>query len=136
MKVALVVLVLLLPVTAGAIEWRTANQVTVAWDAVTKLVDGSAIPSGSTVQYLVLVRTDPNGTPVIAATTTATQVVVTLTSEGKFHVGVTPQRMVAGQVVSEGLTAWSNNPLYAKDGKDWGVVYYLPLSSTKVGTVQ
>uniref|UniRef100_A0A6M3IGW2 Uncharacterized protein n=1 Tax=viral metagenome TaxID=1070528 RepID=A0A6M3IGW2_9ZZZZ len=129
--IALVALLLLLPLNASAIEWRTANQVTVAWDAVTTLEDGTTIPAGSTVQYQVFIRVDPGGTPVAGATTNATQAVITLATEGRFHVGIKAQRLVSGQVVSESLIAWSSNVASAAGGNTWGVVYYLPLAPAK-----
>ena len=47
-------MVAILSLTAFSIEsnattWKVANQVTVAWDAVTTLTDGTPIPAGSTI---------------------------------------------------------------------------------------
>ena len=71
---------------AHALNWHTANQATVAWDPVTTLADGSAIPAGSTIEYTVYLAnsiTDPGKTnPSEIATVAATEYTITLNTEG------------------------------------------------------
>jgi hypothetical protein len=109
---------------AQSMNWKTTNQITVAWDAVTTMNDGSAIPSGSTVQYQVYIRTDPSGTPAQAGSpVTATQATVTFSTEGSFDVGVSAQRMVSSSMVSESPISWSNDPA-ATNNNPFGVKYW------------
>ena len=111
---------------SNATTWKVANQVTVAWDAVTTLTDGTSIPAGSTIQYQVYIRTDPTGNSVASGNPiTALQCLVTFAAEGFYDIGIKAQRVVAGQVVSESVIAWSNDPLVAQGGNDFGVQYYL-----------
>ena len=44
------------------IQWVTSEEVTVAWDAPKKMVDGSPIPAGSVLRYNVYIDTDNNNT--------------------------------------------------------------------------
>ena len=111
---------------SNATTWKVANQVTVAWDAVTTLTDGTPIPAGSTIQYQVYIRTDPTGNPLASGNPiTATQALVTFAAEGFYDIGIKAQRVVSGQVISESTVAWSNDPLVAQGGNDFGVQYYL-----------
>ena len=114
------------PMESNAITWKIANQVTVGWDAVTTLTDGNPIPAGSTIQYQVCIRTDPTGNPVPSGNPiTATQALVTFAAEGFYDIGIVAQRVAGGRVVSESMTAWSNDPLFAQGGNDFGIQYYL-----------
>ena len=56
---------------------------------------------------------------------TTTQSLVTFAAEGFYDIGIKAQRVVSGQVVSESVIAWSNDPLFAQGGNDFGVQYYL-----------
>lgn len=58
---------------------------------------------------------------------TALQSLVTFAAEGFYDIGIKAQRVVGGQVVSESVIAWSNDPSVAQGGNDFGVQYYLPL---------
>lgn len=121
-----------LSMKANAITWKVANQVTVAWDAVTTLTDGTLIPAGSTVQYQIYARVDPAGTAVASGSPlTVLQALVTFAVEGFYDIGVKAQRLVGGQVVSESVISWSNDPLFAQGGNAFGVQYYLPPAGIK-----
>lgn len=77
---------------AFCVEWRSTNQATVAWDAVTTLADGSALPAGHYVHYRIYLAnamTDPDKTvPAILGETAELQYTMTLNTEGKYYVGV------------------------------------------------
>lgn len=113
-------------VAQAQMVWKTANQVTVAWDAVTTLNDGAPLPAGDSIQYQLYIRTDPSGTPVAGGQpiTSATQVTVTFMAEGAYDIGVKAQRMVAGAVVQEIEIAWSNDPAVVAGGQTFGGIYY------------
>jgi hypothetical protein len=103
-------IVLMVPVFALAEEWVTANQVTVAWDAVT-------VPDG-TVSYFVYVKN--TGTGNLLGTidtvngkalleTTNLQAAIAFTEEGKYHIGVATKRIPNGQTEElVSIVNWSN----------------------------
>lgn len=132
---SLCLLMLLFSVPAMAQTWFTANQVTVGWDAVTTLDDGSPLPTGDTVQYrvyLVNAITDPsktNPTEVTTAAITELEYTMTLGVEGKYFVGLLSERIVSGaggEVIPANAIAWSDDPAVAKDGNTFGVQYFIP----------
>ena len=109
----------------AATVWKTANQITVAWDAITTLDDGSPLPTGTTMQYQLYTRTDPSGPPVANGNAvTATQATVTFTTEGQFDIGLKAQRMVNAQVVAESIIVWSNDPAVVQGGNTFGDIYF------------
>src|SRR4030067_852934 len=111
-KTLVIVLLLAISVAANAQTWHTANQSTIAWDAVSTLFDGSPIPSGSTIEYEVYLAnaiTDPQKShPVLAGTTTEPTYLITLNVEGKFLFGVKANRLVGAETVSESAVSWSD----------------------------
>jgi len=94
-------------------QWVTANQATIAWDAVTDSIDGTPLPAGEKIRFIVYLSnadTDPNKTnPAEIATTEAKQHVVTLNVEGRFFVGVRSERFRIdnGAILSSSVIAWS-----------------------------
>ena len=93
-------------VPALAQTWYTANQVTLAWDAVPKV-----LPTDQANKYQVYSRNDlvSLGSP-IGSEITATQLVVSFTTEGRYYLGVEAIRYPAGEAVGIKSTtkAWSN----------------------------
>ena len=55
---------------------------------------------------------------------TALQSLVAFAAEGFYDIGMKALRVVGGQVVPESTVAWSNDPLVAQGGNDFGVQYY------------
>jgi hypothetical protein len=95
---------LLMFTAAHALEWHSANSITLGWDNTnTDLTD---------VSYEVF-RTKHNHTDTLSlGLTNATEMVVTL-PEGKWLLGVASVRIVDGQEVARSEVAWSDDPLYA-----------------------
>ncbi len=125
-----VLLVLFLAGIALAQTWHTANQATVAWDAVL-LDNGDPIPPTDTIEYVVYLSnaiTDPNKlNPVEVATTTNLEQLITLNVEGSYFVGVKAVRKIAdGTNVGESTVAWSDDPQYVQNGQTFGLRYFLP----------
>lgn len=115
---------------ALAQTWHTANQATVAWDAVL-LDNGDPIPPTDTIEYVVYLSnaiTDPDkNNPVEVATTTNTEQLITLNVEGSYFVGVKAVRKIAdGTNVGESVVAWSDDPQYVQNGETFGLRYFLP----------
>ncbi len=117
---------------AQAQTWYPANQKTVAWDAVTKLDDGTALPADSTVQYRIYVVAASNTTksnPTEVTVVTQPTVLITFTAEGKYFVGVKAERMVAGAKVSESTITWSDSASGTQGGTTFGVTFYKGLTA-------
>lgn len=114
-------------VSQAEMNWRTANQITIGWDPVTTLADGSPLPAGESFVYKIYIRTDPAGTPVatnqIITTTSAT---ITFTTEGSFDIGVSTVRFGNNMILAESAIAWSNDPKYVQGGNTFGGKYFLP----------
>lgn len=112
------------------VEWKTTNQATAAWDAVTTLDDGSALPAGNTVKYRVYLSnavTDPDkANPALLGETDQLEYVITLNAEGKYFVGVQSVRF--DETATEvGVSAinWSDTN-GAATPNPFGLVHYLP----------
>ena len=107
MKRLLIILaILIFAAPAMAQTWYTANQVTVAWDAVPKV-----LATDQANKYQVYSRNDlvSLGSK-IGAEITATQLLISLSVEGRYYLGVKSVRYPSGETVgipSVG-TAWSN----------------------------
>ena len=120
--------VVLTTALAQAQTWYPANQATVAWDAVTQLSDGTPIPAGSTIQYVVYTKA-PGGTVFSAMGTPvpATQMLITFAVEGQYIIGVKAQRLAGtpAAMVSESDIAWSDVAANVPASGIWGVIYYI-----------
>jgi hypothetical protein len=107
MKRAIIILaILIFAVPAMAQTWYTANQVTLAWDAVPKV-----LATDQANKYQVYSRNDlvSLGSK-IGGEITATQLLISLTVEGRYYLGVKSVRYPVGEtagIPSVG-TAWSN----------------------------
>ena len=125
MKKILALLIIVFATAANAQTpqtWHTANQSTVAWDAVETNENGDPVLPAeiSYVVYLCNAVTDINCTnPAEVASTTETQQLITINTEGKYFVGVKAVRAVDGEIVGESVIAWSNDLAY-----NWGLQYY------------
>jgi hypothetical protein len=80
---------LALPVSVSAIDWHTANQVTIAWDAYT-----TDIQPGDKIIYKVYSKKLPNGEETFLEEFTGLTAVVTFVSEGRYILGVSTVRGV------------------------------------------
>lgn len=105
-------------------SWVTANQVSVAWDKVTKSADGTVTFPDGQITYAVYIAnsvTDPNKTnPVKVATVPGIEYTFTLNTEGRFLAGVSAIRTVDGNLVGESAISWSDEQANA-----FGVQFYM-----------
>lgn len=126
--------VLLVATAAWAVDWYTANQASVAWDAVTTDANGDPIPgTGERITYVVYLanaQTDPNKTnPVEVGSTQDTQMTITLGTKGSFYVG-TKSVLEADDgaggwtVASESEVVWSDDPQAVQGGVTFGIRFY------------
>jgi len=107
---------------AFALNWFTANQTTVGWDAVT-------VTSG-TVEYEVFVAnqiTDPGkAAPISVWRGPELQTTITLADEGQYFVGVKTWRVIDADTELESVIGWSDDPaVVGGDTKTFGVRYYI-----------
>jgi len=128
-----IIMAIVLPFSAAVIAqtWHTANQSTVAWDAVTTNTNGDPIPEGETVKYDVylsnaLTDLDKANPVKVADSIVETRYTVTLNTEGHYFVGVQAERWQSDTLIEASTISWSDNPLVAQDGVDFGIRYYLP----------
>jgi len=87
--------------------------------------DAPAAPRVRQNDVLPLLLLFPYFTPFDGNPITVLQSLVTFAAKGFYDIGIKAQRVVGGQVVSESVIAWSNDPLVAQGGNDFGVQYYL-----------
>jgi hypothetical protein len=109
---SLLVSIVAISVPVMAVDFITANQATVAWDPVTKSVDGTVTFAAGEITYSVYLAnaiTDPNkANPSKVRTIPETQTTLTLNTEGKYFVGVSAVRTVAGSLIGESAITWSD----------------------------
>jgi hypothetical protein len=121
-KLFIILVILLVSELANAQSWYTANQVTLAWDAVPKV-----LATDQPNKYQVYSRNDlvSLGTK-ISGEITATQLLISFTTEGRYYLGVESIRYPAGETigVKSALKAWSNVPADTNNSP-FGVVYYV-----------
>ena len=114
--------VLLLTWEAWAQTWVTANQGTVAWDAVAPIV------ATDTIKYQVYTRIGATGDgAAVGAEIIATQLAITFSVEGRYFVGVKAVRYPVGETVGipAAAVSWSNDPLVCAAAGPFGFVYYV-----------
>lgn len=108
---------------AAVDSWKPANQLTVAWDAVTTHGDGSALPEEAVISYEIVLAGEDHSNPVVLWSGESLTATLTLTQFGRFVIGIKSVMKVAGVVVSESEYGWSDDLLTATSGT-FGVLYY------------
>ena len=117
-----IVLVLMLPVLATAQTWHTANQATIAWNAV------APIATGDTIKYQLYTRTDTTSAGTAVGTeVTGTQSLVTFNTEGRYYIGVEVIRYPQGETVGikSATKGWSNIAADCAAAGPFGIVFYV-----------
>lgn len=102
-------------------EWRTANQVTLAWDPVPPLASGDAI------RYQPYLKPAAGGGLVSSGPEVAeTQAVISLSVEGRYYLCVQTLRYPQGETSPlRSEVACSDDPAATRAGAAFGVVYYI-----------
>ena len=130
MKYFLLILIGLFFVTGAAYgqTWHTANQATMAWDAVTQLSNGDPIPVGDIVKYKVWLKNAvAGGDPTELGEIAELEYTITLNTEGKYFVGVSALRYSKDNVLlNESAISWSDMAECTAAGP-FGIQYFLPL---------
>ena len=113
--VTIIGIIALLTTSAFAVEWTTANQSTVGWDAVTQNVDGEPFPEGDTIEYDVFLvkesSTDRNADKIKKGTTADLQYVFTFDQEGRWLAGLQAVRTPAAspEDIKRSAIIWSDS---------------------------
>ena len=112
-------------------EWVTANQATVTWDAVTKLSNNSTISETNNIKYEIylsnIITDADRSNPVQVGTTNATSYTVTMTTQGKFFVGLrTVLEDANGTFLNKSVIGWTDDPAIVHEGRIFGLRYYFP----------
>jgi len=121
-------LVLAMVGMANAQTWYTANQETVAWDAV------APIATGDTIKYQVYTRQDTTSAGVMVGTeTTETQLTISFPAEGRYYIGVETVRYPAGETAGmrSETKAWSNVAADCATAGPFGIKYFVNPGATK-----
>ena len=123
------------PASAGSkshsVVWVSANEKTIAWDAVSTLVSNEPIPAEDMIEYEVYIVdavADPNKlTPTLMGRTADTEFRISLEHEGKYWCGVRTVRTpaVAPNTQTRSTIGWSDDPLICKDGQAFGILFFL-----------
>ena len=105
-RLIIILAIIIFAAPAIAQTWYTANQVTLAWDAVPKV-----LTTDQANKYQVYSRNDlvSLGSK-IGGEITAAQLVVSFTTEGRYYLGVEAIRYPTGETVGikSSTKAWSN----------------------------
>ena len=135
MKTFLVILGTLFFLTGAAWgqTWHTANQATVAWDAVTTLTNDDPVPEGDIVKYKVWLKNAvTGGEPVDLAEVAELEYTITLNTEGRYFVGVSALRYSSEDILlNESIICWSDVIECTAEGP-FGIQYFLPLKGTVI----
>lgn len=122
-RIAILIIILLIPSFAAAQVWNTANQATLAWDAVAKVA-----PTDQPNKYQVWTKAgSPTATPQkVGGEITATQQTVTFSAEGRYYLCVGAIRYPQGETVGVPSTRLSCSDIAADTANGaFGVVYYV-----------
>ena len=111
-QIFLIPLILILSILpAFAIDWHTANQITIHWDATTTLADGTPILATDTIMYGIYIR-EKSGTESKLLETSDTVYTHTFTQEGQYIIGVSTVRYVEygteNEIREESEVNWSD----------------------------
>lgn len=115
---------------ALAVDWTTANQSTIGWDAVTTNTEGDPIPVGDTVEYdLYLVKessSDRDTDKIKKGTTDQLQYILTFNQEGRWLAGIQAVRIPAASPEDKKYSTliWSDSTDISLVPKPFGFIYF------------
>lgn len=113
-----------MPLIVYAQTWVPANQVTIAWDAVTRLEDGSPIPSGQTVTYTIWQRAGTQDGPVTEGSTIeTTQATIGFATPGRYYIGISSNLMQESLLLAQSAVSWSYDATVTQNGQTFGIIF-------------
>jgi len=112
---------------SNAIDWITANQVTLSWDPVTTLENGDPIPDGNVIKYEIF-HVPENGSKTLdyklLGETLDPNYVLTFADEGNFILGVRASRWINNILRGTSVINWTDDPSVMKDGAAQGIMFF------------
>jgi hypothetical protein len=137
------VMACLFALPASALDWHTANQKTVGWDAY----DNSAGNPGDAIAYNVYLRHAITGTQTLLEETTELSMLITFITEGMFLAGVSTVRKVdidldgvygpsdvdenGNPIIMESEITWSDSADIEAVPVPFGLRYFVTPGATK-----
>ena len=112
---------------ANAVDWLTANQVTLAWNPVISMEGGAAIPEGDVISYEVFSVPEIGDKALdlkLEGETLSTEMTISFIEEGRFYLGVRAVRQKYDKRVSQSQVIWTDDPGVMKDGEAQGVIFF------------
>ena len=120
--IGIILVVLMLPVTALAVDWMVTDHCTLSWDAIPDL------GYNATIEYIPCfcnAVTDPDKeNPMMIGSTPDLSCTVTFYSEGQYFLGVKAVTILDGQELAASEINWSDDPVGNLSGEAFGVWYY------------
>jgi len=117
-----------------AIDWITANQVTLAWAPVATLENGEPIPDGNIIKYEIFYVPDNGNKSTdysLLGETLDAEYVITFTDEGSFILGVRATRWINEQLRGKSEIVWTDNPDAMKEKTAQGIIFFRLPGRTK-----
>jgi hypothetical protein len=110
-RIMILLLILVVGVVAFAQTAIVTSNPTVGWQAVTKLSDGTVVPTGDIISYDVVISPYVSGqapVPTFLANVSSLNYHVTFSGEGQYVVGVRTKRVVSDGTVMYSDYVWSS----------------------------
>jgi len=110
-----------------ALDWITANQVTLAWDPVATLENGQPIPEGNIIKYEIFYVPENGNKSTdyrLLGETLDAKYVITFDQEGAFILGVRATRWINEELRGKSEIIWTDNPAAMKDGITQGIIFF------------
>lgn len=124
----------------NAMDWITANQVTLSWNPITTLENGDPIPDGNVIKYEIFIvpETGNKTTDLLSlGETIDAEYVLTFSDEGNFILGVRASRWINNALRATSVIIWTDDPTVMKDGTAQGIIFYrLPEKMTNLEILQ
>lgn len=123
----LIMLCFVWAVPLNAMDWITANQVTLTWTPITTLENGDPIPDGDDIKYEIF-HVPENGIKTqdkkLLGETLDAKYVITFADEGNFILGVRASRWINNILRGTSAINWTDDPNIMKDGAAQGIVFF------------
>jgi hypothetical protein len=127
-KLFLILAILVFAVPAMAQTWHTANQVTVAWDAVAPPKDAQGADLPGAIKYQAYIKfQDAAATPVpVGGVIDETQQVISFSNEGRYFVCAQTLRFPPDETEPQkSAIACSDNAAVCSGGVPFGVKFFI-----------
>lgn len=128
-KLLLVFAILVFVVPAMAQTWHTANQVTLAWDAVPPPVDSSNNPLPGDIKYQCYIKFQSSAAEAVkvGSEIEETQQAISFSAEGRYYLCAQALRYPPNETEPVKSTlSCTHDPAVTATGQAFGVKYFVP----------